>query len=398
MSSFNNISKAILGNDLNQLKIVLIGLSSTPNVQHILSFLVKFFANNIIVSNHSLKILYQLLLSMRALSMNNGLHLATEPFMSPLINSLLHCILSPTITTNINPWYLDDWNFREFAAFILAQVFKEWSSSFIYNKMYNQVILALTDCINDHFRPFSSHYGAIVAFTKLGLDIVLDHLYPSLSSYLSFLQMSLNGSTVNFNQHNRFNAQKVFGAICNVAILLTHKLKQDTLTEDGDQYSNLIYYELYEFFGDSLSIRIPTDCDIIRKLYYTPYSQNSKLFQPCEIEQSGEELLDIFYETKDNQSDEVKSESLLDSDEDDKDLVSNTDLLIQSTISDPAIGVKLTIRKIVRAQASSEESEDGYGARSGKRKKRFKGFQPAVAHFFERTEIKRNCQIRIQGK
>ena len=406
ISSFNSITKAILGNDLNQLRIVLVGLSSIPNVQHILSYLVKFLTNNIIKSNHSLNVLTQLLLSMRALSMNNGLHVATESFMSPLINSLLYCILCPTITSNTDTWNSDHWNFRKFAAFILAETINEWSSSFIYNKMYNQVILALTDCINDHFRPFSSHYGAIVAFTKLGLEVVLDHLYPSLASYLNFLQMSLAGSIVDYNDLNRFNAQKVFGAICNVAILLTLKLRQFTLTEhDEHQYSSNIYYEMYEVFGDSLSIRVPTDCEELSKLYYSPHSHKTKMCQSADIHQNGEDLFDFFYESKNNQSDDdAKSTSVLDSDQDksnesEKDLAPSTDLLIKSTISDPTLGIKLTIKKVRRAEASSEESEESLGARNGKRKKKFKSNQLAIDFMFERPKSKvLISEIKINGK
>ncbi|XP_053210594.1 uncharacterized protein LOC128394306 [Panonychus citri] len=469
MKIFNCISKGIISRNIFLFHKTLTGLTSHSNVQHILSYLVKFIANNVAKTSDG-KIARQLLLSIRALSKNNYLQVTSDIYVTPLVKSVLHCILrgssdnlypsqqqqqqqqqsqpppststssstlltsssssTTTTTTTSFPSFngnsttttgddtnysinSDLWNLKSFAASILIDMFKEWSTSFVHNKFYNQIIRALITCIRDPSQPYSSHYGAIVTFNRLGFDCIINHLYPTIGTYLNQLYSNQNSDRLlSSNSHDILGCQQVIGAWINLSLFLVRKFRDMALTENNFQSQHIVK-ELLNHFGDSLAIQLPIDFPEPEKVYIKRAPVKVKV--PII---SGEELLDAFYETNSlgkygltgdhggkivSDDDDLRSNSdSIDgkSNESEKDFKRHdgTDLLVESTISDPSLGVKLTIKKIRRQRRSIDELDSlAAQVEEAKRKRKRPRFQNFMDSFSEESENLLLEQVKTKG-
>ncbi|XP_015791571.1 TAF6-like RNA polymerase II p300/CBP-associated factor-associated factor 65 kDa subunit 6L isoform X2 [Tetranychus urticae] len=419
MKIFNCISKGIISRNISVFHKTLVGLSKHSNVQHILSYLVKFIANNVAKTNNG-KTARQLLLSIRALSKNNYLQVTSDIYVTPLVKSVLHCILrgssdhsypssssssssatstlasvltsssvppTPTLNGTIEDNNncsdsSDTWSLKSFASSILVDMFKEWSSSFVHNKFYNHIIRALVSCICDSSQSYASHYGAIVAFTRLGFDCIINHLYPFIGSYLNELSIYQNDNLIS-TSHDAIGAQQILGAWLNLAAFLLRKFREMALVENNFQFQHIVG-ELLEHFGDSLAMQLPADFPDPEKIYIKKPPQQIKM--PIV---TGEELLDTFYDNNIggrggetlSEDEELRSNDSIDgkSNESEKDFKRHdgTHLLVESTISDPSLGVKLTIKKIRRQRRSVDEQYSSNG-KSGRKWKK-----PKLQNFME---------------
>ncbi|RWS13074.1 TAF6-like RNA polymerase II p300/CBP-associated factor-associated factor 65 kDa subunit 6L [Dinothrombium tinctorium] len=292
---YENIVKTILWGDSNTVSLALKELSSNSRVQRVVSHFINFISVGVKILNRDLEKLRRLMQTAAALFKNPYLYLYTEPYLILLTHSILFCIIEPLAASAnlIN----DHWSLRESAAFLLSNVLSEWNSPFIATNVCNMMVNTLVECIKDISKPFSSHYGVIVAFKALGYEYIQEYLYPNLNHFWPHLTAALN-STDKALYQTKVDAQRVYGALCDVSVLFLQLTAHNTLNGCEDDF-NLIYAQLSEYFGDSLSSCISSDCEKLRKLL----SQKSRpkiitnLFLPPEGEQTGEELLDAFYET-----------------------------------------------------------------------------------------------------
>ncbi|XP_074601244.1 TAF6-like RNA polymerase II p300/CBP-associated factor-associated factor 65 kDa subunit 6L [Brevipalpus obovatus] len=257
-SALTFITQGLLSREFEVFSYTLDSLRTVSEVQLILPQLVGFLATTI-RKGHGIYVTRQLLLAIRALCRNQSIQITNELFTRQLVNSVLHCILRYPCESNINEWGYDHWNLREFAACILSDMIKEFSSSFVYNKVYNHVTHRLLACIRDPTAfPYSSHYGAIVAFRGLGFDCVVNHFYPHFSNYFSHLYHSIKNDKFEDN-NEKYSAHAAMGALSSLGSLLILKFKGKLLLNNEICDYSQIAKEILEFFGDRVAIQIPTD-------------------------------------------------------------------------------------------------------------------------------------------
>lgn len=378
MAYYDQITKTILGSDEDLLKIAFEDLQTNFKIAPLLPYLVNFVSVGVKKMSHDLTQLSKLLQTVHCLFRNQSLYLGTQPYLVLLVQSVLYCILEP-LAASINP-INDHWTLRDSAAQLLALILGQWSNG--VNNLKFQTLESLRDAFCDLSKPFSTHYGAAVAILALGIKEAKIFLYSRISHYWPHLERALMDSSYGSAQL-KSDAHKVHGVLLLVGELLIRSYKkfEDTMPEEPEfeththqnkkikmesdiQQKNPkqehIYDKMYEFFGDALAARLPCSVRLVED-YPLKARKSVNLFDTPELHLTGEELLETFHEKEDdvrsnnNSIEEYNSEdenSGMSCDDHEGGVGSNVELQIRSTISDPALGIKLTIAKLRRGTST----------------------------------------------
>ncbi|XP_052000918.1 LOW QUALITY PROTEIN: TAF6-like RNA polymerase II p300/CBP-associated factor-associated factor 65 kDa subunit 6L [Xyrauchen texanus] len=301
---YQQITRAILGEDPHLMKVALLDLQSNSKIAALLPYFVYVISGVKSVS-HDLDQLNRLLHMVKSLVQNPYLYLGS--YVRSLVSSVMYCILEP-LAASINPLN-DHWTLRDYAALLLSHIF--WTHGDLVSGLYHQILLSLQKVLSDPVRPLCSHYGAVVGLHALGWKAVERVLYPHLPAYWANLQAVLDDYSVS-NAQVKADGHKVYGAIL-VAVerLLKMKALSLTLAAEGGSAAQqgsvagavgfresspglsppeplsepplgiashlqaggagcpweewtpvslpAMYCELYSFFGDSLAVRFSTD-------------------------------------------------------------------------------------------------------------------------------------------
>uniref|UniRef100_A0A671N179 TAF6-like RNA polymerase II p300/CBP-associated factor-associated factor 65 kDa subunit 6L n=1 Tax=Sinocyclocheilus anshuiensis TaxID=1608454 RepID=A0A671N179_9TELE len=263
---YQQITRAILGEDPHLMKVALLDLQSNSKIAALLPYFVYVISGVKSVS-HDLDQLNRLLHMVKSLVQNPYLYLGS--YVRSLVSSVMYCILEP-LAASINPLN-DHWTLRDYAALLLSHIF--WTHGDLVSGLYHQILLSLQKVLSDPVRPLCSHYGAVVGLHALGWKAVERVLYPHLPAYWANLQAVLDDYSVS-NAQVKADGHKVYGAIL-VAVerLLKMKALSLTLAAEGsgaglpagcpwEEWTPVslpaMYCELYSFFGDSLAVRFST--------------------------------------------------------------------------------------------------------------------------------------------
>ncbi|CAG2104703.1 unnamed protein product [Medioppia subpectinata] len=354
---YHNVMKAILGTDEQLFIKMLRDLSSNCRLNPVLPYLLNFILNGIKRLSHDISQLKRFLNTIECLLRNASVFLATDPYLKTLIQSILKCIIE-----ELNP-VSDHWSLRDSASHLLVKVFNERFSQFVVNRLKKQTFDCLLNCLLDSSKPFGSHYGAIKAFQCLGYDIIIEHLSPILNQYFNHLLPAIDYT---IKPELRREGLVVFGELLFIAELICLKTRSLIESSAETKVDFKLYTQLSDIFGDSLYARLPIDCHKIRSKFYSPKTIKStkrpiSLFETQESLQTGEQLLDAFYEAP-THTEDMRSDYPEDSNSCANSVISDIDrecvvtdvLQIKSTISDPTLGVKLTIKKLRRDEKETQ--------------------------------------------
>uniref|UniRef100_H2U5H0 TAF6-like RNA polymerase II p300/CBP-associated factor-associated factor 65 kDa subunit 6L n=1 Tax=Takifugu rubripes TaxID=31033 RepID=H2U5H0_TAKRU len=272
MKYYQQVTRAILGDDPHLMKVALLDLQSNSKIAALLPYFVYVISGVKSVS-HDLEQLNRLLHMVKSLVRNPYLYLGS--YVRSLVSSVMYCILEP-LAASINPLN-DHWTLRDYAALLLSHIF--WIHGDLVGGLYHQVLLSLQKVLSDPVRPLCSHYGAVVGLHALGWKAVERVLFPHLPAYWANLQAVLDDNSVS-NAQVKADGHKVYGAIL-VAVEQLLKLKALSQPSLSDAASGIashlqaggaccpweewtpvslpaMYSELYSFFGDSLAVRFST--------------------------------------------------------------------------------------------------------------------------------------------
>uniref|UniRef100_A0A8C6PQG1 TAF6-like RNA polymerase II p300/CBP-associated factor-associated factor 65 kDa subunit 6L n=1 Tax=Nothobranchius furzeri TaxID=105023 RepID=A0A8C6PQG1_NOTFU len=250
---YQQITRAILGEDPHLMKVALQDLQSNSKIAALLPYFVYVISGVKSVS-HDLEQLNRLLHMVKSLVQNPYLYLGS--YVRSLVSSVMYCILEP-LAASINPLN-DHWTLRDYAALLLSHIF--WTHGDLVSGLYRQILLSLQKVLSDPVRPLCSHYGAVVGLHALGWKAVERVLFPHLPAYWANLQAVLDDYSVS-NAQVKADGHKVYGAIL-VAVERLLKMKALSLPQPAEGCSiplPAMYSELYSFFGDSLAVRFSTE-------------------------------------------------------------------------------------------------------------------------------------------
>ncbi|GAA6100848.1 TAF6-like RNA polymerase II p300/CBP-associated factor-associated factor 65 kDa subunit 6L isoform X1 [Tachysurus ichikawai] len=221
---YQQITRAILGEDPHLMKVALMDLQSNSKIAALLPYFVYVISGVKSVS-HDLDQLNRLLHMVKSLVQNPYLYLGS--YVRSLVSSVMYCILEP-LAASINPLN-DHWTLRDYAALLLSHIF--WTHGDLVSGLYRQILLSLQKVLSDPVRPLCSHYGAVVGLHALGWKAVERVLYPHLPAYWANLQAVLDDYSVS-NAQVKADGHKVYGAIL-VAVERLLKMKAVSLTAEG---------------------------------------------------------------------------------------------------------------------------------------------------------------------
>ncbi|XP_063043177.1 TAF6-like RNA polymerase II p300/CBP-associated factor-associated factor 65 kDa subunit 6L [Engraulis encrasicolus] len=219
---YQQITRAILGEDPHLMKVALLDLQSNSKIAALLPYFVYVISGVKSVS-HDLEQLNRLLHMVRSLVQNPYLYLGS--YVRSLVSSVMYCILEP-LAASINPLN-DHWTLRDYAALLLSHIF--WTHGDLVSGLYHQILLSLQKVLSDPVRPLCSHYGAVVGLHALGWKAVERVLYPHLPAYWANLQAVLDDYSVS-NAQVKADGHKVYGAIL-VAVERLLKMKALSLSQ-----------------------------------------------------------------------------------------------------------------------------------------------------------------------
>lgn len=361
---YEAIVRAIVGSDNVMFSMAITDLSTNRRLLKIVPHLINLIKTGIRHFNDNIPLLKRFLQTIPCLLRNPSLHLSSEPIQTVLVQSILDCVIQP-----LNP-KADHWNLRDLASHLLANVLNHWFTPLEGHRNLENTFNCLRNSLLDFSLPFSSHYGVVKAFQSFGYDAIISHLYPILNQYFIHLMSAIETSSPDTQQ--RSDAIKVFGELLLISESLALKTRSLIINDMETQLNHKDYELLSDVFGDSLYARLPVSFDRFRNQFYAEKSRNccgrqpQSLFETAESKKTGEELLDQFYEPPPHIEDMVSEMSApLEDDNsfEDYSVISDNDretnpmdvLRIKSTINDPRLGIKLTIKKLKR----DEEPEDG---------------------------------------
>ncbi|XP_060079186.1 TAF6-like RNA polymerase II p300/CBP-associated factor-associated factor 65 kDa subunit 6L [Ylistrum balloti] len=343
---FDNVTNAILGCDPDAMKIALQDLRTNSQIVPLLPRFVSFVANGVKTVSHDICQLTKLLHTIKALINNTSLYLEPQPYLNLMVQGTTYCLLEP-LAASINPSN-DHWALRDYAARLLAQIIMSWSSP-INHLLYNTV-KNLKEVLCDHAKPFCCHYGAVMGLTALGYKPVEDVLIPHLPVYWPHLTSVLEDTSY-ANAITKADAHKVHGAMLlavefvmkkhirkfeeqveeyeNNKFKLSVKPKEQASptkmdTSNSQQQASLgqFYNDMYDYFGDSLAIRLPDLCekiDLRGKVFVAKKKEKTISLTDPEAAKSGDELLAEFME-------QVRIQEILDKERRERERIENARL------------------------------------------------------------------------
>ncbi|XP_021370631.1 TAF6-like RNA polymerase II p300/CBP-associated factor-associated factor 65 kDa subunit 6L [Mizuhopecten yessoensis] len=344
---FDNVTNAILGCDPDAMKIALQDLKTNSQIVPLLPRFVSFVANGVKTVSHDICQLTKLLHTIKALINNTSLYLEPQPYLNMVVQGTTYCLLEP-LAASINPSN-DHWALRDYAARLLAQIIMSWSSP-INHLLYNTV-KNLREVLCDHAKPFCCHYGAVMGLTALGYKPVEEVLIPHLPVYWPHL-ISVLEDTSYANAITKADAHKVHGAML-LAVEFVIKKHIRMFEEQVEEYENnkmelnfkskeqvspsktytsaapqlqssvsQLYRDMYDYFGDSLAIRLPDLCekiDLKRKVFVGKKQEKIVSLTDPEAAKSGDELLAEFME-------QVRIQEILDKERREREKIENARL------------------------------------------------------------------------
>ena len=370
---YQNVVKAILGTNNQTFVMTLKDLSTNCRITPVLPKLINFIMNGIKRLSHDISQLKRLLNTIESLFRNPSLFLSFESYLNGLIQSILHCIVEP-----LNP-ISDHWTLRDSASHLLVNVLNEWFTPFSGKNLKCFAFKCLCNCLNDSSKSFGCHYGAVKAFQSMEYEVIIQYLYPILNNYIkSHLLPAISDDYYTNDPQIRTDGLKVFGELLFIAELICLKMRSKLINSDLEKIDNSlakfdfeVYSKLSDIFGDSLYARLPINFEKIRHTFFAERTNNfskheTYLFETPESLQTGDQLLDAFYEAPAHTEEISELSATLDDDNsfDENSIMSDrekettaTDLhLIKSTIDDPTLGIKLTIKKLSRDSKRSEQN------------------------------------------
>ena len=180
---YKEITEACVGSNEQKRTEALHSLSSDPGLYQLLPRFTTFIAEGvkINVAQHNLALLIYLLRMIKALMENSTLYL--EKYLHELIPAIATCIVSKQLCPR--PEHDNHWALRDFAARLMAQLCRQFSSP--TNNIQSRITKTLCKALYNEKAPLATHYGAIAGLAELGLEVSCFPLYANVGNLLIFV-------------------------------------------------------------------------------------------------------------------------------------------------------------------------------------------------------------------
>ncbi|KAI9506686.1 histone H4-like TAF Taf6, SAGA complex subunit [Coemansia spiralis] len=159
-------------------------ISIDAGIHQLVTYFVQYVAVTVKNNLHNLDALRTAMAVAKAIRRNPNLF--AEPYMHQLIPSLLTCLVSKRLCEDYTE---DHWSLRDNAAEQIAEVCRQYGHS--YHTLQSRIARTLLRAFLDPTKPLTTHYGAIVGLTKLGVSMVKVLILPNIKAYMTLLSAEL---------------------------------------------------------------------------------------------------------------------------------------------------------------------------------------------------------------
>ncbi|KAJ2486884.1 histone H4-like TAF Taf6, SAGA complex subunit [Coemansia sp. RSA 2050] len=181
---FECITESLVSPDPLVKSTALESISIDAGIHQLVTYFVQYIAMAVKNNLNNLETLRTAMAVAKALRRNPNLFV--EPYMHQLIPSLLTCLVSKRLCESYTE---DHWSLRDGAAEQIAEICQQFGQS--YHTLQARIARTLLRAFLDPTKPLTTHYGAIVGLTKLGLSIVKVLVLPNIKTYMSLLDAEM---------------------------------------------------------------------------------------------------------------------------------------------------------------------------------------------------------------
>lgn len=317
---YKRVTNAIEVNDIELLEKVFDNISINPKISAILPQLISFISNGIQRFNIKSQFLHLLDL-IEALLKNK--FIPVKAYLEQLIENVINCLVGSFDCQ-------DHWSVRDKAALFLRDIFC-WCVEMKNDYLIKQTIDELTNDLMA--KPFHNQYGVLKLLLNLNYHDIEKYFCPILNQYLNWFKNIFD------KRLNQDNSHKLYGILSSAVRIILIRYRKQTISFEQVKDINEMYDQINDIFGDSLIIMLPTDFDDINKKCYIRVENELRLFETAELNQTGEELLDKFYEDTNKEESNSSGEN-----QNQKDKNTNKDKLQRKSTTIIKSGIKLRIR------------------------------------------------------
>ncbi|KAJ2001487.1 histone H4-like TAF Taf6, SAGA complex subunit [Coemansia thaxteri] len=222
-------------------------ISIDAGIHQLVAYFVQYIAVTVKNNLSNLETLRTTMSVARALRRNPNLFV--EPYMHQLIPSLLTCLVSKRLCERYTE---DHWSLRDSAAEQIAEVCRQFGQS--YHTLQTRIARTLLRAFLDPTKPLTTHYGAIVGLTKLGVSISKVLVLPNIKAYMSLLDAEMAKDS----NHQLIND----GAHCQAALVNTMRvLANDCGGIEPVGLSSVQRSRLADVVGDTLAGLVFAEAD-----------------------------------------------------------------------------------------------------------------------------------------
>ncbi|KAJ1659743.1 histone H4-like TAF Taf6, SAGA complex subunit, partial [Coemansia sp. RSA 25] len=242
---FECITESLASPDPLVKSTALESISIDAGIHQLVTYFVQYIAVTVKNNLNNLDTLRTAMAVAKALRRNPNLFV--EPYMHQLIPSLLTCLVSKRLCESYTE---DHWSLRDGAAEQIAEICQQFGQS--YHTLQARIARTLLRAFLDPTKPLTTHYGAIVGLTKLGVSITKVLVLPNIKTYMALLDAEMekrdNQQLVNDGVHCQaalINAMRALAKDCDdiEPVGLTSSQKHRLAEVVGATLAGLVFAE-----------------------------------------------------------------------------------------------------------------------------------------------------------
>ena len=199
---YEYVASAMRGNDSTLKSAVFKSLLEDDGLYQLLPYFTQFIAEELSRNLHNRNLLHALMRMAGCLMQSK--YLKVEPYLQQLVPSILTCIVGKQLCTEPTE---DHWAVREYAADLLKLLCAQHGTT--YPQLQPRITRTLLKAWLDPSKSLPTHYGCLVALSKLGHATVKSVVIPYVAAYWDVLTPAMDAP----NEITRMEASYVYHAL-----------------------------------------------------------------------------------------------------------------------------------------------------------------------------------------
>ncbi|KAF9582783.1 hypothetical protein BGW38_010763 [Lunasporangiospora selenospora] len=190
---YERITSAVLSSDEVLRATAISSLQNDPGLHQLLPYFVQLVAEKVTQNTRNMSVLESMMSTVRALLDNDNLFI--EPYLHQLMPTILTCVVGKRLGETP---FENHWSLRSTATDIIVLICQKYGAS--YHTLQPRVIRTLLRAFLDPEKPLTTHYGAILALSRMGDQVFKTLVVPNLKTYSRVIEPELSSSDMDGQQ------------------------------------------------------------------------------------------------------------------------------------------------------------------------------------------------------